>query len=52
MRRNTTMTSAAEAEAESDVTPVQQLVITAFLAGKSMTDAAAAGGVDRSTVYR
>lgn len=52
MRRNTTLSAAREPTTAPELTPAQQLVLSALLAGSSMTEAAAAGNVDRSTVYR
>lgn len=52
MRRNATVSDAVEPSSVPELTAAQQLVLSALLAGKSITDAAAAGGVDRSTVHR
>lgn len=52
MQRNATLSSTPETEPAPELSPAQQLVLSALLAGRSITDAAAAGDADRSTVYR
>jgi hypothetical protein len=52
MRRNATVSDAEEPNAASELSPAQQHVVAALLAGRSITDAASAGDVDRSTVHR